>query len=541
MLANRAPAGCIAAGTLDAVGGSTDQNNVMRSSLAALLFAASMLAAMPTPAQSPVPPQPAAESSTPLVTPPAAAMPPASAMSPATAVPAAVAAPAGLATPAGLAAPATSAAVQSAAPAAAPAPAVPAPLTRPTLVPQASLNGADTAWMLTATALVLLMTLPGIALFYGGMVRRKSVINTMACVVAITALTSVLWFAVGYSLAFTPGSPWLGGTDRAWFAGMSYIKEAGKVMVSHAAPNVPESVYAMFQLTFAVITAALVIGSFVERMKFSAMLVFAGLWSVLVYAPVAHWVWEPGGWLNQMGALDFAGGSVVHVNAGVSGLACAYVLGPRRGYGREAFEPFNLGLTMAGAGLLWVGWFGFNAGSAIAADGRAGLAMAVTHLAASGGAMAWMLAEWLVRGKPSLLGLCSGVVAGLVAITPAAGYVDLPSSLLIGALAGITCYWGATGLKRVLGADDSLDVFGVHAVGGMLGSLLTGLFASKAIGGVDGRLLAQAIDVGAVALYAFVASLVLLLVLQKVMGLRVDDRTEQAGLDIAQHRERLGA
>jgi Amt family ammonium transporter len=324
------------------------------------------------------------------------------------------------------------------------------------------------------------------------------------------------------------------------FAGIDYLKEAGRVTVSHVAPNVPESVFAMFQLTFAVITAALVVGSFVERMKFSAMLVFIGLWSIVVYAPIAHWVWEPGGWLNQMGALDFAGGTVVHVNAGVSGLACAWFLGPRRGYGREAFEPFNLGLTMAGAGLLWVGWFGFNAGSAIAADGRAGLAMAVTHLAAAGGALGWMLAGWLVRGKPSLLGLCSGVVAGLVAITPAAGFVDLPSSLIIGALAGIACYWGATGLKRMLGADDSLDVFGVHAVGGILGSVLTGLFARKSISGVEGNVVTQLLDVGAVAIYAFVASSLLLLLLHRTMGLRVDERTEAAGLDIAQHRERLG-
>ena len=263
-----------------------------------------------------------------------------------------------------------------------------AALATPTLVNQTTVNAADTAWMMTSTALVLLMTLPGIALFYGGMVRRKSVINTMASVVAIAAVVSLLWFAVGYSLAFTPGSAWLGGTDRSsGFTGLDYLKEAGMVAVSQIAPNMPESVYAMFQLTFAIITAALIVGALVERMRFSAMLWFISLWSIVVYAPIAHWVWEPGGWLAQMGVLDFAGGSVVHINAGVSGLVCAYMLGARKGYGREPFEPFNLGLTMAGAGLLWVGWFGFNAGSAVASDGRAGLAMAVTHIAASAGAV----------------------------------------------------------------------------------------------------------------------------------------------------------
>jgi ammonium transporter, Amt family len=415
------------------------------------------------------------------------------------------------------------------------------PITRPTLVPQDTLNAADTAWMMTSTALVLLMTLPGIALFYAGMVRRKSVLNTMASVVAITGLVTLLWFTAGYSWAFTPGSEWIGNGSRLFFTGLDYLKEPGKVMVSHVAPNVPESVYAMFQLTFAIITAALVVGAFVERMKFSAMLVFIGLWSLLVYAPVAHWVWEPGGWLARLGALDFAGGSVVHINAGVTGLVCAWIVGPRRGYGREAFEPFNLGLTMAGAGLLWVGWFGFNAGSAVAADGRAGLAMAVTHIAASAGAMAWMLAEWLVRGRPSLLGLCSGAVAGLVAITPAAGFVTLSSALLIGVIAGIACYWGATGLKRVLRADDSLDVFGVHAVGGIVGSLLTGVLASKHVGGVEGSLVTQAIGVGAVALYVLAASALLLLVTRLLVGLRVDEKTEFAGLDIGQHSERVGA
>ena len=416
-----------------------------------------------------------------------------------------------------------------------------APLTRPGLVSADTLSAPDTAWMMTSTALVLLMTLPGIALFYAGMVRKKNVLNTMASVVAIAALVSVLWFAAGYSLAFTPGSPWLGGFERMGFAGFDLQLAAGKVAVSHVAPLIPESVYAMFQLTFAIITAALLVGAFVERMRFSAMLIFIGLWTLLVYAPVAHWVWEPGGWLAQMGALDFAGGSVVHINAGVAGLVCAWYLGRRTGYGREPFEPYNLGLTMAGAGMLWVGWFGFNAGSAVAADGRAGLAMAVTHLAAASGALAWMLGEWVVRGRPSLLGLCSGLVAGLVAITPAAGFVTLRSAVVIGLVAGLACYWGATGLKRLLKADDSLDVFGVHGIGGIVGSLLTGVLASKSVGGVQGSLVTQAIGVGAVMAYSLVVTAVLLWITNFVVGLRVDEQSEQAGLDIAQHRERLGS
>ncbi|MDZ7890198.1 MAG: ammonium transporter [Rhodoferax sp.] len=405
---------------------------------------------------------------------------------------------------------------------------------------QDSINAADTAWMMTSTALVLLMTLPGIALFYGGMVRKKSVINTMASVVAVAALLSLLWFAVGYSLAFTPGTAWLGGTERLWFSGLGYLKEAGMVAVSHVAPNIPESVYAMFQLTFFIITGALIVGALVERMRFSAMLLFIGMWSVVVYAPIAHWVWEPGGWLVQMGVLDFAGGAVVHINAGVSGLVCAYMLGARKGYGKEPFEPFNLGLTMVGAGLLWVGWFGFNAGSAVAADGRAGLAMAVTHLAASAGAMSWMLGEWVMRGRPSLLGLCSGLVAGLVAITPAAGFVSPSAAVIIGLVAGVTCYWGATGLKRMLNADDSLDVFGVHGIGGIVGSLLTGVFASKGISGMSGSVATQALGAVVVVVYSGAMSFALLWLTKVIVGLRVDDNAELVGLDVSQHREHIG-
>jgi Amt family ammonium transporter len=466
------------------------------------------------------------------------------------ATPAVAAASAPEAAPSAPAAPvvAAPAAVAPAAPAVVAVPAVaasaPAPLTQPGLVDASTINGADTAWMMTSTALVLLMTLPGIALFYGGMVRRKSVLNVMACVVVICAIVSILWFAIGYSVAFTPGSGalghFIGGTDRLWFAGLDYVKDSGKVAVSHIAPNIPESVYAMFQLTFAIITAALVVGAFVERMRFSAVLIFMSLWTLIVYAPIAHWVWEPNGWLARLGVLDFAGGSVVHINAGVAGLVCAYVLGPRRGYGSEAFSPFNLGLTMAGAGMLWVGWFGFNAGSAVASDGRAGLAMAVTHIAAAAGALSWMAAEWWARGRPSLLGLCSGLVAGLVAITPAAGFVSPRSALLIGLIAGVACYWGATGLKRMLNADDSLDVFGVHGVGGIVGSLLTGVFASKTISGVESSVLMQFIGSASVMLYSLLMTGLALWITSLFVSLRVGETSENDGLDISQHAERMG-
>ena len=459
---------------------------------------------------------------------------PARAQAPADAPPAALAAPA-----VPVSAPQNDASVANAV-----MPAAPAALTQPGLVGAETLNGADTAWMMTSTALVLLMTLPGIALFYGGMVRRKSVLNVMACVVGTCAIVSLLWFAVGYSIAFTPGSGalghLLGGTDRLWFAGFDYIKDAQKVAVSHIAPNIPESVYAMFQLSFAIITAALVVGAFVERMRFSATLIFMALWTVVVYAPIAHWVWEPNGWLARLGALDFAGGSVVHINAGIAGLVCAYALGPRKGYGTEPFSPFNLGLTMAGAGMLWVGWFGFNAGSAVAADGRAGLAMTVTHIAASAGALSWMAAEWLSRGRPSLLGVCSGLVAGLVAITPGAGYVSPGSAVIFGLVAGVACYWGATGLKRLLNADDSLDVFGVHGIGGIVGSLLTGVFASKTISGVEGSVLIQFVGAASVMLYSLVMTGLLLWITSLCVGLRVSETAEIDGLDIDQHAERMG-
>ena len=404
----------------------------------------------------------------------------------------------------------------------------------------AEISGADTAWVLVSAALVLLMTLPGVALFYAGMVRRKNVLDTLAAVLGTACVVSVVWFAVGYSLAFTPGSAWIGGLDRLWFGGLDYQLLTQQVAINPIAPHIPEAAYAIFQMTFAIITAALIVGALVERMRFGALMLFMLLWSLFVYVPVAHWVWEPGGWLARMGALDFAGGAVVHVNAGAAGLACACYLGKRTGYGREPFQPYNLGWTMLGASLLWVGWFGFNGGSALAADGRAALAMVVTHLAAASGGIGWALGEWLFHRRISLLGLCSGLVAGLVAVTPAAGYVSMASGAVIGLIAGLVCYWGATGFKRWLGADDALDVFGVHGLGGMVGALLTGVLASYTIAGVHGNVLAQAVAVVVVAVFSFAATCVLMWVTDRIIAVRVDVHDEQMGLDISQHREQVG-
>lgn len=404
----------------------------------------------------------------------------------------------------------------------------------------AQISAGDTAWLITATVLVLLMTVPGLALFYAGMVRKKNILATMAQALAVCALVSVLWLLVGYSLAFMPGStPWVGGLGGVLLEGVQFNKLSGQVSVHHLMPTVPESVFAMFQLTFAIITPVLITGAFAERMKFSSMLVFMGLWSLLVYAPVAHWVWEPGGWLAQRGVLDFAGGTVVHINAGVAGLMCAWMLGPRLGFGQEPLMPANLAYTMIGASLLWVGWMGFNGGSAGAADGRAGMAILVTQMAAAAAALAWMFAEWVARGTPTLLGLCSGVVAGLVAITPASGYVDAKAALAIGAASGLLCFWGATSLKRILGADDSLDVFGVHGVGGIVGALLTGVFASREIGGVQGDVLNQLIGVLATVLYTAVVTSLILWLVDAIWGLRVDRQHELDGLDLSLHGERV--
>jgi Amt family ammonium transporter len=410
-----------------------------------------------------------------------------------------------------------------------------------TTVPVAQISAGDTAWMLTATALVLLMTIPGLALFYAGMVRKKNVLATALQSFFVCALVTVLWVVIGYSLAFTPGNPLLGGFDRVFMNGLTFDKVAGLVSTHYLAPSVPESVFAMFQLTFAIITPALITGAFAERMRFSAMVLFMVIWSLVVYAPVAHWVWEPGGWLAGLGALDFAGGTVVHINAGAAGLVCAFVLGRREGYGRESFMPYNLGFTLVGASLLWVGWFGFNAGSAGAADGRAGMAMLVTQVAAATAALTWMAVEMWMRKRATLLGACSGAVAGLVAITPASGFVDVSGALAIGIIAGICCYWGATGLKRALGADDSLDVFGIHGVGGLVGALLTGVLARPSIGGASGDLLIQAVGAFATLAYSAVMTWLILRVLDVLVGLRVSADQEYEGLDVSLHGEQLAS
>jgi Amt family ammonium transporter len=358
---------------------------------------------------------------------------------------------------------------------------------------------------------------------------------------AICCLVTLLWWVIGYSWAFTPGSGFIGGSSRAFFNGIRFIANpaGNSLTVSHLAPTIPETVYAMFQMTFAIITPALIAGSFADRMKFSAMLVFMAAWSLLVYVPIAHMVWEPSGWLNAGGVLDYAGGTVVHINAGVAGLASCLVLGKRLGYGKEAMPPHNLTLTLIGASLLWVGWFGFNAGSAVAADGRAGMAMLATQMATGAAALSWMFSEWISKGKPSVLGIASGAVAGLVAITPASGYVGPTPAVIIGLVAGVVCYIASTSLKHAFNYDDSLDAFGVHGVGGIVGALLTGVFVSKEISGVDGSVLVQAKGVGVTLVYGFIVSYILLVIIDKVIGLRVTEEQEREGLDISLHGESI--
>jgi Amt family ammonium transporter len=412
--------------------------------------------------------------------------------------------------------------------------------TEPTLISVDKISAGDTAWMLTSTALVLMMSIPGLALFYGGMVRKKNVLATLMQTFAIVCVVTILWWLVGYSLAFTPGSKFLGGFSRALFNGMTFIHDpVNKLSVSHLALTIPETVYAMFQLTFAAITPALICGAFADRMKFSAMLAFMAAWSLLVYAPIAHMVWEPTGWLNIAGVLDYAGGTVVHINAGMAGLASCFVLGKRLGYGREAMPPHNLTLTLIGASLLWVGWFGFNAGSAGAADGRAGFAMLVTQLATAAAALGWMSAEWIAKGKPSVLGIASGAVAGLVAITPASGFVGPSPAVIIGLVAGVVCFVAATSLKHALKYDDSLDAFGVHGIGGIIGALLTGVFVSKEISGVDGSVWIQLKGVAVTVAYGFVASFIILKIIDLSIGLRVTEEQEREGLDISLHGESI--
>lgn len=411
-----------------------------------------------------------------------------------------------------------------------------------------TLNSGDTAWMLVSTALVLFMTIPGLALFYGGMVRAKNLLSVMMQCFAITGLISVLWVIYGYSLAFdttgmeqgvTNAASFIGGLSKAFLSGLTADG------LTSATALFPESVFITFQMTFAIITPALIVGAFAERMKFSAMLIFSGVWFTLVYAPIAHMVWAGnGGLMWDWGVLDFAGGTVVHINAGIAGLVACIVLGKRKGYPTTHMAPHNLGYTLIGAGMLWVGWFGFNAGSAAAANGTAGMAMLVTQIATAAAALAWMFAEWITHGKPSALGIASGVVAGLVAITPAAGTAGPMGALVIGLSSGVICFFCATSLKRKLGYDDSLDAFGVHGVGGIVGALLTGVFAAPALGGfgtvedIAGQLFTQFKGVAFTVVYTAVLTFVILKVLDMVLGLRVSEEAETVGLDLAEHNER---
>jgi Amt family ammonium transporter len=406
---------------------------------------------------------------------------------------------------------------------------------------QDGLGAADTAWILTSTVLVLLMTLPGLALFYGGLVRSKNVLSVLLQCFAIAGVASVLWLLVGYSLAFADGNDLIGGVSKALFAG---------VRVDSLSGNLPEPLFALFQMTFAIITPALIIGAFVERIKFPAVLMFSAIWLLLVYAPVTHWVWG-GGWLGNMGLLDFAGGTVVHITAGVAALVAALVVGPRRGFPETQMMPHNMTMTVAGAGMLWVGWFGFNGGSALAANGNAAMAMLVTHVSAAAGAMTWMAYEWLKFGKPTALGTVTGMVAGLGTITPASGFVGPAGALVIGVSAGIVCFNATMLIKRVWKIDDSLDVFPVHGIGGMLGTFLAGIFSSTGLGIFSGQGFAagvntmghqvgvQAIGIAATAIYTAVATLIILKLVNILTGgLRVGPDEETQGLDISDHEER---
>ncbi|MEJ2328014.1 MAG: ammonium transporter [Chromatiaceae bacterium] len=401
------------------------------------------------------------------------------------------------------------------------------------------LDSGDTAWMITATALVLFMTVPGLSLFYGGMVRSKNVLSVLMQCFAITSMVSILWAVYGYALAFTDG-----GSFQSWIGGVGKVFMKG-VGVNAVSGTIPETVFMTFQMTFAIITPALIVGAFAERMKFSALMWFMGLWLSVVYVPIAHWVWG-GGWLGSLGVLDFAGGTVVHINAGVAGLIAALVLGKRNGYPTTAMPPHNLTLTVMGAGMLWVGWFGFNAGSELKADGVAGMAQAVTQIATAAAALGWMFSEWIAHGKPSVLGIASGAVAGLVAITPASGTAGPMGAIAIGVAAGVLCFLAAAKLKPMLGYDDSLDVFGVHAIGGIVGAMLTGVFADAALGGIGleqgvtmgQQVVKQLIGVASTFAYTAVMSLIILKILDWTIGLRVADDQETEGLDLALHDER---
>ncbi len=411
-----------------------------------------------------------------------------------------------------------------------------------------AINSGDTAWMLISTALVLFMTIPGLALFYGGMVRAKNVLSVMMQCFAITCLISILWMVYGYSLAFDTTGMEKGVTNFNSFIGglgKAFLSTLQHDAVTSATALFPESVFVTFQMTFAIITPALIVGAFAERMKFSAMLIFTGLWFTFVYAPIAHMVWSgDGGLMWDWGVLDFAGGTVVHINAGVAGLVAAIVLGKRKGYPTTPMAPHNLGYTLVGAAMLWVGWFGFNAGSAAAANGTAGMAMLTTQIATAAAALGWMFAEWITHGKPSALGIASGVVAGLVAITPAAGTAGPMGALVIGLVSGVVCFFTATSLKRKLGYDDSLDAFGVHGIGGIVGALLTGVFAAPALGGfgtvtdIGAQLFIQFKGVAFTIVYTGIVTFMILKVLDVVMGLRVNEEEETVGLDLTLHNER---
>ena len=407
-----------------------------------------------------------------------------------------------------------------------------------------TISGADTAWMLTSTALVLFMTLPGLSLFYAGLVRVKNALSVLMQCFALTALMSVLWFVIGYTLAFGSSGveqgPWIGDLGNLFLA---------KVTIDSVSGSIPETLFVMFQLTFAVITPALIVGGFAERMRFSAMLIFSSFWLLLVYAPICHWVWG-GGWLGAMGLQDFAGGTVVHITAGVAALVAAMMMGPRRGFGSTAMPPHNLTMTVTGAGMLWVGWFGFNAGSALAADNSAAMAMLVTHLSAACGSLAWMTMEWIRHGKPSVLGIVTGMVAGLGTITPASGSVGPAAAVVIGLSAGVVCYFATITLKNTLKIDDSLDVFPVHGVGGILGTVLAGVFCAPGIGilsgngfsdgisSIGGQLYVQVFGVVVTFAFALIGSWVLLKVVDSLIGLRVDEEQETEGLDLVLHDER---
>ncbi|OTG67253.1 ammonium transporter [Acinetobacter silvestris] len=400
---------------------------------------------------------------------------------------------------------------------------------------QPSLNTGDTAWVLVSTALVLLMTIPGLALFYGGMVRKKNVLSTMAHSLVAAGIVSIVWVVIGYSLAFGTGNAFIGGLDKAMLSGITTEALTG---------TIPEILFVIFQMTFAIITVAIISGSVAERMKFSAFVAFIALWVVAVYAPIAHWVWG-GGWLMNDGALDFAGGTVVHINSGVAGLVAAYMLGKRMGLGKESMAPHNLTLTVLGASLVWVGWFGFNGGSALGANGSAAYALVTTQVAASVASVTWLIVEKIVRGKASVLGAASGAIAGLVVITPAAGYVTVAGALLMGAVGGVVCFWGTTALKRLLKVDDSLDAFGLHAVGGIVGAILTAVFASSFIMGDKApadmlhQLWVQVEGVLATIGYSAVVTFILLKMIDVVIGLRVESDDERMGLDLSQHGERI--